>query len=221
MKNRATADRLAAEKKRVEKELAAVALLRPKLVELQTRYAETTGVTKNLEGWETNLTLIAGLALVFGVVVSQAARFVFFEFLFRFPFLPQVRAVRAWLPGSRPTAALKRRRVADLLYEKRKSKSSLLKQRSPAYATAYQDLVTNHLRYAEGAVNMAIPVFLFGWVYPWFTAPFLSGGPTGDGHAGYVRIASWLVAACMVGSGWCTYLRFRAKEREWLNRKLV
>jgi hypothetical protein len=219
--NRDIADRLEADKKRVEKELTVVGLLRPKLVELKQQYAEATGVTKNLEGWEPNLTLIAGLSLVFGVVVSQAARFVFFEFLFRFPFLPQWRALRASLPGFRPTAALQRQRVKDRRYERLKSKSTLLKQLSPAYATAYQDLVTNHLRYAEGAVNMAVPVFLFGWVYPLFTAPFLDDGPPGGGHAEYVRIASWLTVFCMIGSGWCTYLRFRAKEREWLSRKLL
>ncbi len=207
-------------KSSLEKDLARLAPLRAKLIDLQKAYLDATSVTKNLEGWESNLVLIAGLAVVLGVIVSQAARFLFFEILFRFPYLKQLRALRAMLDGKQQNAALQKQVEADDHRDAQQAKTALLKQRSPSFAAAYQDLVTNHLRYAEGSVNMAVPMLFLGWIYPCFAEPLLDNASSAGLCAVDVRSAAWFVAVCLIGSGWFTYLRFRAKERAWLEQNL-
>jgi hypothetical protein len=156
--------------------------------------------------------LVAGAAVVLGVIISQAARLIFFELFFALI----ARAQRARRYRRTSGASLQALKVDDKTADKQRAMTTILKQRSPAFAAAYQDLVTHHLRYAEGAVNMAIPVLVFGFIYPKFAETFSDSPP----HAFSVLVWSLIIGLSMIGSGCVTYLRFREKERAWLKQNL-
>ncbi len=207
---------LAANQKLIETKLAQLKAQRAQLAEIRKTYDEATSVTKNLEIWESNIALVAGAAVVLGVIISQAARLIFFEFLFVLIAGAQRIWRRFWAPAPDRPALI----TADTNADKQRAMTALLKQRSPAFAAAYQDLVTNHLRYAEGAVNMAVPVLLFGCVYPEFAATFMPENSGSAPHASSVLRWSWFIGLCMIAGGCITYLRFREKERAWLSQNL-
>jgi len=196
--NFAQVERLAANQKLIETKLANFKAQREQLEKVRKNYTEAASVSKNLEIWEVNIALVAGLAVVLGVIIAQASRLVFFELLFP-PF------ATIGLPGPTRDFAANR------------TKTAILKQSNQAAAAAYQDLVSNHLRYAEGAVNMAIPVLFFGAVYPWFAGTVSSVHSTLSIR---VPAACFVIGVCMIIGGGVTYRRFRHKEFEWLKLNL-
>lgn len=220
-KNFAEVEKLQTLQKLIETRRSALQASRQKLETARDAYFAATGIQKNLEVWETNLALVAGFAVVLGVIISQVTRLVFFKGLFAIG--PNQRppgngsggsggGVPPGNGGGNPPAP------ANPDLNRQRYLTSILKNQSPATAAAYQDLVTNHLRYAEGAINMAVPVLVFAFVYPRFAATFPAPVTPDKGLSDAICVQLWCIgiAFCMIGSSWITYRRFRQQERAWL-----
>lgn len=72
------------------------------------------------------------------------------------------------------------------------------------------ELVKNYFRYTEGAINMIIPVLLWGLIFPPYATERLSYVVNGWA----IRIGGVVIAGALVYSGYQTYLSFVRKRRD-------
>jgi hypothetical protein len=73
-----------------------------------------------------------------------------------------------------------------------------------------EELVKNYFRYTEGAINMIVPVLLWGFIFPTYATERLSYGVNGWA----MRIGGVFIAVVLVYSGYQTYLSFVRKRRD-------